>query len=357
MKLFKFFTIVLVFSTNQLLAEDKECMDQLKGLMVTPVEKELFKTHKKLVVEYFQINCEPDGLGVNNIHQQGSVVFAHEAAHFADLGWENGIHEDLSKFDLLTASNERIGSAENYKVLPQPMDIVGAYLRKERPEMLKEESPYMSMHDGYLLDPSTIAAQNILGLATELNGYTHGTVMELRNKKYLPYEVEFTDPESGVTYKIPYMLKGQVYQLDGLFYFLYTSNLYFNLIKGSDEEKWNSFFTDKNKTFLRKLFLEALRVAQTTNFCDEADSNANIGFYVNEFRNIDRTILNDIVGEDNTKPLLCEGKNVLIEDLDDSSIEAVEVEDSSRFETDEAQVQGDSVRVGSEVSGASAVRE
>ena len=335
MKMFKFLTLILAFSTFQANAENTDCMQQLENLMVSSSEKLLFKTQKP-VFEYFQLNCEPDGMGVNNIFNHGSVVFVHEAAHFADLGIDHGneAHDlNLSKFDLLTVSNERIGAAEKYKALPMPMDIIGSYLKKNRPELLKEDSPYMSMHDGYLLDPSTLAAQNVLGLATELNGYTHGATMELRNKTYLPDDVQYKDPESGLVFKLPYSLKKNVYQLDGLFYFLFNTNLYFNLIKDSNETIWNHFFTEKNRTFLNKLFAEALIVLKSTNICERASISLSVGFYVNEFRNLDRTILNEILGEENVKPLLCEGYGILTEDASNSSLEDSEIVDTLRFES------------------------
>ena len=306
----------------QLFAIDENCLSQLEQLIETPAEKFLFETQKH-VFEPFQINCEKDQFELNNLLTSGAFVFAHEGAHFADLPI---LPEDLEapnkdyenpNFNLLTVFNERIGAPENFKELPKPMDIVNNYIEVNHPEFLSPESVYMSTHDGYLLDPTSLAAINLLGLSTELNGYTHGVVMEKKTKSKLPDMVSFPSEDSETVYNIPNPYKGQIFQLDGLFYFLHTTNLYFNLLRDDHPELWENFFTEHNKIYLKKLFSSSIETAASTNFCENANRILNIGFYVNEFRNLNKEILEEIVGEELVKQLLCEGYDLLTEVIED----------------------------------------
>lgn len=343
-KLFTFLSLVTLLSTTLAHAHfhgdghehniSQDCLKKLESLMVTDAEKNLFQTQQK-ALEFFPVTCEDGFDGVNTIYKSGSVVFVHEAAHFADLGWENGINSNLTNFNLLTASNERIGSAVGYESLPQPQDIFNKYIKENRPELLNEESVFFSIHEGYLLDPMTLAAQNILGLSTELNGYSHGTVMELRNLPNLPDDMELKDPDSGLTFKVPNPHKSQVNQLDGLFYFLFTTNMYLNLINDQDPASFKKFFNDENKIYLKKLFDEAIKTANKVNFCEKASNVLNYGFYVNEFRNLDKSIFKEIVGEESVKTLLCEGYDVLTEDLSPPTDEkAINYDEDESIEVD-----------------------
>ena len=301
--------ITLSILTSYSFAMSPECKEKLKNLMVTPSEKYLFKKHLK-ITEIFGTKCEETPFG-DRLLASDSIVFIHEAAHFEDLNWGQFSPKG---FDLYTVDAEHIGGYKNAHKLPQPQTLINSYIEKNKPEFLDEESVYMSMHEGYLLDSESAAASHLPGLASELNGYTHGSIIQARNIVHLPDVITMTN-ENGEEMSFPNYAK-IITQLDGLMYFLYNHNLYLRLLKSNHPELWSKFYNEHNKNFLRKLLKSSIDTLAKVDHCKVKEGYNNVDFYIEELRNEDTAILVDLLGAESVNTLLCSDLDLVVNKLD-----------------------------------------
>ena len=305
-------SILLIIFNVSAFASDDACKEKLKGLMQTRTEKYLFERHPG-VIELFQLNCDETDYG-NNLITSGAMVFVHEAAHFEDLDWTN-TGRTKTNFNLYTVNDEHIGDYKLDQPIPQPMDLINPYIEKNKPDFLNEGSVYMSMHDGYLLDDHSGAAQELRGMATELNGYTHGSIIQARTSQMIADELTITD-EQGNQHTLKNPFKGQIHQLDGMMYFIYNQNLYLSLLKEQHPDLWLSFYSEHNKIFMRKMLLASIETLKKVNHCKAKETYYNVQFYIDELKQMDLSILNDILDEKSLKDLLCIQEKSAIKDIE-----------------------------------------
>lgn len=289
-------------------AEDNECLKRIGDELKTDSELYLFKKHKK-VQELFESNCSDSDFG-NTLYSQDAFVYIHEAAHFEDLNLDAKDLDNVDKanpaknFNLYTVNNEHIGDFQSFAKLPKIKDLVRPYLEKNKPEFLSEESIFMGMHDGYIGAEDSMAADIIQGMATELNGYTHGAVVQSRLLPKLPASIVVNDESGGQhTMANPYVSMPS--QIDGMLYFLYNFNLYFNLLKKDHPEIWKEFNSNYNKAYLNKLFGPSIEILKQLDHCSLLNSYDPIRFYIDELKSDDLSILEDILGKEKLGVLIC----------------------------------------------------
>lgn len=301
MKLLLLFVSLLFSSLG--FAQGDACLKKLKNLLETKSEFYLLKSNAS-VFDIFQLSCEDGDFG-NALHNYGAFAFIHEAAHFEDLGWdEEGFPNSLDEFNYFTIDGEHLGNFENYKSLPKVRDIVIPYIEKEKPEFLEADSAFMSMHDGYIADEEALASKVIHGLASELNGYTHGARIQARILPLLPNSVTFTD-DLGNQHSMDSPYAKIPSQLDGVMYFIYNFNLYLRLLKQNHPEVWSDFYTTHNKDYLRKVLTPSVKILNELDHCSIREIYFNVDFYVEELIKDDTHILSEILGDKLFEDLIC----------------------------------------------------
>jgi len=194
----------------------------------------------------------------------------------------------------------------------EPKNLINEYIRNNKPNFLKEDAVYMSMHDEYLLDDDAKAAQELQGMATELNGYTHGSLIQARTTKMIADEITLFD-EDGNQYTFDHPLKGFITQLDGVMYFIYNHNLYLNLLKSNHPELWKQFYNKHNKEFMKNLLGTSIETLVNVNHCEAKETYYNVDFYINELKQENLAIFNEILGEESLNKLLCIDQESVIE--------------------------------------------
>lgn len=305
-------SILLIIFSVSAFASENACKEKLKDMMQTKTEKYLFERHPG-VINLFQLNCDETDYG-NNLINSGAMVFVHEAAHFEDLDRTN-TGRTKANFNLYTVNDEHIGDYKLDQAIPQPMDLINPYIEKNKPGFLNEDSVYMSMHDGYLLDDHSIAAQELRGMATELNGYTHGSIIQARTSQMIADEITINDDQGNQhTFKHPF--KGKITQLDGMMYFIYNQNLYLSLLKEQHPDLWLSFYTEHNKVFIHKMLSASIETLKKVNHCKAKETYYNVQFYIDELKQMDLSILNEILDEKSLNDLLCIQEKSAIKDIE-----------------------------------------
>ena len=204
-----------------------------------------------------------------------------------------------------TVNNEHIGNLENIENLPSVKNLIRPYLEKNKLTFLDEGSIFMNHHDGYIGAEDSMAAENLQGMSTETNGYTHGTVIQARLQPLLPDTIKFKDEESGQEFVLANPLKGKISQAEGLYYFIYNFNLYLKLLKKDHPLKWNDFYTEKNKTFLRKLFDSTFTTLKGIKPCELKKTDESLNFYITELDSEDLEIMEELMGSEAMKEIVC----------------------------------------------------
>jgi hypothetical protein len=163
----------------------------------------------------------------------------------------------------------------------------------------------MDHHHGYIGAEDSIAAESFQGMSTETNGYTHGTIIQARLQPLLPETLTFKDEESGQEFVLANPLKGRITQAEGLYYFIYNYNLYLQLLKKEHPLKWEEFYTEKNKTFLRKLFDSSFTTLKSIKPCESRKNNEGLSFYISELGAENLEILKELMGPEAVLQLVC----------------------------------------------------
>lgn len=269
--------VLLVFIISlSALAVDKECKDRIDKSLTSPSERYLFEKYPHLL-EQFISSCEESQFG--DLGLMGSIVFVHEAAHFEDLGWDNSTPGDShDSLDLYLANGEHIGNLSETNGLPKVKEIVRPILQKQYPEELNGETIFNGMHEGYIGAEDSIAAETLQGMSTELSAYVHGLLYENKIKKQFPETVELTS-EDGQTFSYPNPYK-PLSQIEGVYYFLFSFNLYLDKIKKDHPEKWKILNGSQNKTFLSKIFASAIDALRKVNHCEVAKNEENASYWL-----------------------------------------------------------------------------
>lgn len=283
--------------------ESSECLLKIKNILTTESEIHLFNNNRRALEYFFSASifkCEDSFYG-NTLYTHDAIVFIHEAAHLEDIGASQISNEkEITeiKFNLYTVNNEHIGDFKSHKNLPKIKDVIIPYLKKEKPEFLKEPSIYESMHSTYIGDYDSMAANTIQGMATELSAYTHGSIIQ---NKTLPFLIHPIKSEGDFIPNIFF----ESSQLDGLMYFIYNFNLYLRLLKKDNSTQWKEFYTPYNKKYLNKLLSPSLETLKKLDHCSIMKTYENINFYIKELLQDDLDILKDILGEKQVKALTC----------------------------------------------------
>ncbi|WPU64671.1 hypothetical protein [Peredibacter starrii] len=288
-------------------ATDEACMNRIRELIKTDSEKYLFENRPE-VLGVFNINCSSNEFG-ESIVNNGAVIFVHEAAHFEDLDLDLS-GTSSKETNIYTVNNEHIGTVKNVTELPIVREIVTPYLQAKRPYLLSNEV-FMHLHGIYLAADDSMAAEFITGIATELNAYTHGSVIQARMQALIPQKLIVRNGEHE--YQLENPLKNKITQLDGILYFIYNMNLYLKVIKAERPEIWKEFDIDQNRVFLDKLLSSSLGVLKDLDHCSLSKSkeNSNLEFYIEELKKEDLSVLKEILGDDKIADLVCSHKEDL----------------------------------------------
>ncbi|MFY7992582.1 MAG: hypothetical protein ACOVP4_04745 [Bacteriovoracaceae bacterium] len=279
-------------------------MNKIKSLLKTPSEHHLFAT-KPYVLKHFALECSINETGDGALNSD-AFVFIHEAAHFEDFQVEDAETADLkfNNLNLYTVNDEHIGNLENTENLPAIKSLIRPFLDKNKPSFLEEGSIFMNHHDGYIGAEDSMAAESLQGMSTETNGYTHGTIIQARLQPLLPDTLTFKD-ESGQEFVLANPLKNKITQAEGLYYFIYNFNLYLRLLKKDHPRQWKDFFTEKNKTFLRKLFDSSITTLKTIKPCDLRNSDEGLNFYITELGADNLEIMEELMGSEAIMGIVC----------------------------------------------------
>lgn len=235
-----------------------------------------------------------------------AMVLIHEAAHFEDFQVEDDEMGDLKfkSLNLYTINNAHIGNLENTENLPTVSNLINPYLEKNKPTFLEEGAIFLDHHDGYIGTEDAMAAQNLQGMSTETNGYTHGTVIQARLQSLIPDNIFFKD-DSGNQHVLPHPLKNKISQAEGLYYFLYNFNLYLRLLKEDHPLQWKKFYSERNKIFLRKLFNASITTLKSIRHCDIRENDEGLNFYITELGTENLEIMKDLMGSKSVPELTC----------------------------------------------------
>lgn len=285
-------------------AGDDECLNKIEALLETPSEKYLF-AQKPFVKKIFELECSESEYG-HSLYSSDAFVFVHEAAHFEDFQITDEFASEMKplNLNLYTVNGEHIGNLENTDKLPSVKSLIRPYLEKNKPSFIEEGSIFMAHHDGYIGSEDAMAAENLQGMSTETNGYTHGSIIQARVQPLIQEFLIFKD-EFGAETRMPNPLKNKVTQAEGLYYFLYTYNLYLNLLKKDHLEAWTDFYTEKNKIFLKKLFESAVTTLKSIRHCELKNNDSGLNFYITELGNENIEILEDIIGVEAANEIKC----------------------------------------------------
>lgn len=293
-------------------AEDHDCLKRINGELKTKSETYLFEKHPK-VQEVFNLKCVDSDFG-NTLYTQDAFVFIHEAAHFEDFNLDaskldEASHGDPAKaLNLYTVNGEHIGNFQAFENLPSIKSLIRPYLEQNKSTFLFEDSVYQRMHDGYIGVDDSMSADIIQGMATELNGYTHGALIQSRVLLKLPASGVIRG-ENGNPHAILNPFVNLPSQIDGILYFLYNFNLYLKLLKQDHPEIWKEFYTPYNRNYLNKLFTPSIEVLQSLKHCSLIKDYRPVQFYLKELREVELTVLKEVLGKDKLGTLLCSGQS------------------------------------------------
>lgn len=305
-----YFLLLCLMSPGLAYSNGEECLEKIKSVLETPSEHYLFK-NRPYVIKHFDLECTINNYG-DSTYNSDSFVFIHEAAHFEDLQIEDEEHSEVKlwKFNLYTVNDEHIGNLENTEELPSVKSLIRPYLEKNKPSYLEDGSIFMDHHDGYIAAEDSMAADHLQGMSTETNGYTHGLVIQARVQSLIPAVLTFKD-ETGREVEIPNPFKGKISQAEGLYYFIFNFNLYLKILKDDHPQSWEKFYTEKNKTFLRKLFLSSIQSLDGIEPCKLRKTDEALSFYIDELQKEDMSILEEIVGSERISKVTCSKDNLL----------------------------------------------
>lgn len=297
-------TFLCLITSGFLHASADECLNKIKDLLETPSEYYLF-ANRPYVLKHFTLECSITGLG-DSVLNSDAFFFIHEATHFEDFQVEDAEPADLkfNSLNLYTATDEHIGGIENTENLPSVKSLIRPYLEKNKSSYLDDESIFMRTHDGYIGSDDSMAGISLQGMATETNGYTHGTVIQARLQPLLPDTITFKD-EAGQVYVLANPLKNKITQANGLYYFIYNFNLYLRLLKNNHPELWKDFYTEKNKTFLRKLFDSAFTTLKSINPCEGRNTDEELNFYITELESENLEVMKDLMTPKALNGIVC----------------------------------------------------
>lgn len=308
-------SLIFVFALttmSSVYAQENKCLSRVRGLLESKTEIYLYEKQKS-VADFFTLECRDTNFG-NTLYSADATVFVHEAAHFEDLGMGKDNFDpnnQIGIFNLYTVNNEHIGNFQNFKNLPKVKDVIIPYLEKEKKEFLEPTSIYGEMHFTYIgADDEPLASDVIQGMATELNGYTHGAITQAKVMKMLPNPAIFKDDE-GNEYNLPNPHIENPTQIDGVLYFIYNFNLYLRLLKEKHPDQWKEFYTSSNKEYLRKLLTPSLDTLKKLGYCNLKDSFKPANYYINEFLKEDMSVLEDVLGKEKLGELLCSEKTLI----------------------------------------------
>lgn len=282
---------------------NEDCLKRIRAELQTKSEIYLFDKYKN-IAEKFQLNCEDSEYG-NSLFFLDAAVLIHEATHFEDFGLDaNGENFELSKFNLYTVDGDHIGNLQTPQPLPSVKKLVRPYLKKNRPSFLSEDSAFKVLHDMYIGDNDSMAADNIQGMATELNAYAHGAIVQARTLLKLPKNILIKDV-NGEEQEISNPYVNMPTQAEGILHFLYNFNLYLKLLKKQQPKTWENFYSAHNKNYLNKLFSSSVEALKISSHCSYIQTFEPINLYVNELNQDDLSILRDIVGQEKIDSLTC----------------------------------------------------
>ena len=300
----KFIILNIVFGVFALArAEGNDCLNRIKGELKTKSEIYLFENHPK-VQEVFNLKCLETDFG-NTLYSQDAFVFIHEAAHFEDFNIdasnldETDQGDPAQKLNLYTVNGNHIGNFQAFENLPSVKTLIRPYLEKKKPFLLLEDSIFKRLHDTYIGSDDSMAADIIHGMATELNGYTHGALIQSRVLPKLPASVIInSDSILNPFVNLPS-------QIDGVLYFLYNFNLYLRLMKEAHPEVWKEFYAAYNKDYLNKLLTPSIEILKSLGHCSLKNDYKPVQFYLKELRSEDLSILKEILGKESLGALVC----------------------------------------------------
>ncbi len=300
-----------LISCTSAFAQNNKCLKKIQSVLTTPSQLYLFKNHPK-IQKLFKLGCKKTDYG-DSLYTTDAYVFIHEAAHFEDLKVnynkspkKTSESDQTENFNLYTVNNEHIGNFQSYKNLPKVKDLIRPYLKKERPDLLKEDSPFIGLHSGYIGDDQSMAADVIQGIATELNGYTHGAIIQSSVLPKVPKRILESDGKGGKIWVDN--MHAKLDQTYGVMYFIYNLNLYLKLLKENHPEIWKEFYTDYNKNYLKKLLSPSIETLKSLNYCNllKEDVGVNVWkFYVELLKGDDLKILEEVLGKPQINKLIC----------------------------------------------------
>jgi hypothetical protein len=164
----------------------------------------------------------------------------------------------------------------------------------------------MGLHLGYVGAEDSMAADVIQGIATELNGYTHGAIIQSSLLPKVPKRILVSDGKGGKIWVDN--VHANLDQTYGVMYFIYNLNLYLKLLKENHPEIWKEFYTDYNKNYLKKLLSPSIETLKSLNYCAllREDEPVNVWkFYAELLQKEDLRILVDALGEPQINKLIC----------------------------------------------------
>jgi len=296
--------MMLIMSFNSF-AIDEKCKTRIHDSLKTESQVYLFEKYPNLI-DTFVKNCNKDSFG--DMGLLSGIVFIHEAAHFEDFGWQSETiehdHSNHQKVDIFLPDNSHIGHLEKTSKLPVIKNVLRPFWKKNNKKLLKKETLFNDINEGYIGANDSIAAVNIEGMATELNAYTHGLIFEQAIKKDFPQSVEL-ETENGQKFQYPNPMK-ELDQIQGVYYFLYAFDDYLSQVSTSSPADFETFMSQANIEFLRKLFNSSVQALNSIDHCSVGKKEEKTKYWLSLIQNkIFSSAFRGIIGESNLSSLQC----------------------------------------------------